>query len=156
MNRLRKTYGEGPAHLALSVACLAFAGYLIWIIVPASNSVRIFIWAALAAPVHDLVLWPLYALLDRGLTRTRTRNSRRLQVPWINHVRVPVVLSALALLISFPLVLQHSAAAYHTATGLTERPYLGRWLALTGIAFGGSAAIYVVRVATAKLRRRPR
>jgi uncharacterized membrane protein YdjX (TVP38/TMEM64 family) len=157
MNRLRKRYGEGPLHLSLSVTCLAFAGYLVWIVLPAPNSARIFIWVAVAAAVHDLVLWPLYALLDRGLSRARTRTaSQRALVPWINHVRVPVVLSALALLISFPLVLRHSEAAYHTATGLTEGPYLGRWLALTGSAFGASAALYAGRVARAKLRQRPR
>lgn len=155
MNRLRRHYGAGPAHLVLSAACLAFAGYLVWVVEPAQNSSRILIWIALAAGVHDVVLWPLYTLLDRALTGTRARNKNRHQpaVPWINHVRVPAVLSAVMLLISFPLVLRHSEPAYHAASGLTEQPYLGRWLALSGSAFAASALIYVMRLLLKRQRR---
>jgi hypothetical protein len=67
-------------------------------------------------------------------------------VPWINHLRVPVVLSAVMLAVSFPLVLRHSERTYHTATGLTEHPYLARWLLLTASAFAISAVIYAIRL----------
>ena len=153
MKRLRRHYGAGPVHLVLSAACLAFAGYLVWVVLPAPNSARIFIWIALAAGVHDVLLWPLYTLLDRALTRTRSKRSRQPSVPWINHVRVPVVLSALMLLISFPLVVRHSEPAYHAASGLTEQPYLGRWLALSGSAFAGSALVYAARLILNRQRR---
>lgn len=155
MNRLRRHYGAGPVHLVLSAVCLAFAGYLVWVVLPAPNSARIFIWIALAAGVHDVLLWPLYTLLDRALTRTRTRNEKQRQpaVPWINHVRVPAVLSAVMLLISFPLVLRHSEPAYHAASGLTEQPYLGRWLVLSGSAFAASALMYMTRLLLNRQRR---
>lgn len=154
MNRLRRHYGAGPVHLLLSAACLAFAGYLVWVVLPAPNSARIFIWIALAAGVHDMLLWPLYTLLDRVLTRTRARkNKQHPAVPWINHVRVPAILSAVMLVISFPLVLRHSEPAYHAASGLTEQPYLGRWLALSGSAFAASALIYAMRLVLNRQRR---
>ena len=158
MTWLRRRYGDGPLHLILSVACLAFAGYLVWTVLPAPNSVRLLVWIAAAAAVHDLVLWPLYALMDRVLgpiARKRRGNDgiHRPSVPLINYIRVPAVLSAVMLLISFPLVLRHSEPAYHTATGLTEQPYLGRWLLLSGCAFGGSALLYVARLLRSKLRR---
>lgn len=144
---LRRRYGDGPLHLILTVASLGFAGYLVWIVLPAPKSIVILVWIAIAAAVHDLVLWPLYAVMDQLSTwvhhRQRPNHPR---VPWINHVRVPVVLSAVMLLISFPLVLRHSEPAYHTATGLTEQPYLAHWLVLTAIAFGASALIYLGRV----------
>jgi len=154
MSWLRRRYGDGLVHLVLSVACLAFAGYLVWTVLPAPNSVRLLIWIAAAAAVHDLVLWPLYALLDRILRPVaRTRQGLHAPIPLINHIRVPAVLSAVMLLISVPLVLRHSEPAYHTATGLTEQPYLGRWLLLTGSAFGVSAVIYLARLLRMRLRR---
>lgn len=153
----RRRYGDGPAHLLLTTACLAFGGYLVRTVVPAANSVRILIWIGVAAAVHDLVLWPLYVILDRALTALHRRGAPAVpEVPWINHVRAPVVLSSVALLISFPLVLRHSEPAYHTATGLSEHPYLGRWLLLTGCAFGASAALYMFRVFRSRLRSRRR
>jgi hypothetical protein len=146
MSWLRRHYGDGPLHLVLSAACLAFAGYLVWTVLPAPNSVRILVWIAAAAAVHDVVLWPLYTVLDRILRQTdRSRRGLHASVPLINHIRVPAVLSAVMLLISFPLVLRHSEPAYHTASGLTEQPYLGRWLLLTGSAFAVSAVIYLAR-----------
>lgn len=157
MSWLRARYGAGPLHLVLTTACLAFAGYLVWTVVPAPNSARIFIWIGIAAAVHDLVLWPLYVLLDRLLAvADRDRARPHASVPWINHVRVPAVLSGVALLISFPLVLRHSEPAYHTATGLTEQPYLGRWLLLTTLAFSASALAYLVRLLYWRRRRADR
>lgn len=145
---LQVHYGAGPLHLLCLPAGLAFAGYLVWTVWPAPNAIRILIWLGLAAVLHDVVLWPLYALADRAAARAG-RLTRPPAVPWINHLRVPVVLSAVTLLISFPLVLRHSERAYHTASGLTEQPYLGRWLLLSGAAFAASALLYGLRLARA-------
>lgn len=157
MSWLRQRYGAGPLHLVLSVACLAFSGYLVWTVLPAANAARLFVWIGLAAAVHDLLLWPFYAGLDRLVVRLRERRRKtigdRFAVPLVNHIRVPVVLSAVTLLISFPLVLRHSEPAYHTATGLTEQPYLWRWLSITGSAFAISAVIYIGRVSIRRARR---
>ncbi|HWE65386.1 MAG TPA: hypothetical protein VG298_01955 [Acidimicrobiales bacterium] len=144
---LQVQYGAGPLHLLCLPAGLAFAGYLVWTIIPAPNSARILIWVAAAAVAHDLLLWPLYTIADRA-TRLmeKGRGRLRMAVPWINHLRVPVVLSAVMLAVSFPLVLRHSERTYHTASGLTEHPYLARWLLLTASAFAISAVIYAIRL----------
>lgn len=148
---LRMQYGAGPMHL-FGLACgLAFGGYIVWIVEPAPNSARIFLWAGTAALVHDLVLWPLYTVLDR--VASRAGRQTRFAIPWINYVRVPTVLSAVMLTVSFPLVLRHSEPAYRTATGLTENPYFGRWLLLSGGAFAFSALVYVLRSARQRLER---
>jgi ABC-type transport system involved in cytochrome c biogenesis permease subunit len=143
----RRRYGAGPLHLLALLACLAFAGYIATIVVRVPEGERILIWFAGAAVAHDLILWPLYAVADMAASRTARRHPDRLPaVPWVNHLRVPVVLSAVMLAISFPLVFRWSEPSYRAASGLTENVYLGRWLLLSGSAFGLSALIYAFRV----------
>jgi hypothetical protein len=60
----------------------------------------------------------------------------------VNYLRVPAAFSLLVLIVWFPLILGLSAGTYHRASGLSASPYLGRWLALTGAMFAGSAACY--------------
>lgn len=147
---VRTHYGAGPLHLLCLLAGLGFAGYLVWTVLPAPNSARILIWVAAAAAAHDLLLWPLYTIADRAARGSHTERYRG--VPWINHLRVPAVLSAVALAVSFPLVLRRSERAYRAASGLTEHPYLGRWLVLSGAAFALSAVLYAIRVLRAARR----
>ncbi len=144
---LQVYYGAGPLHLVCLPASLAFAGYLVWVVRPAPDSIRILAGIGLAALAHDLLLWPLYTLADRATRLSRSAPGRRLAVPLTNYLRVPAVLSAVTLAVSFPLVLRHSERTYHIATGLTEQPYLGRWLLLTGSAFAASAGAYALRLA---------
>jgi hypothetical protein len=150
---LRRRYGAGPLQLLSLLSCFALAGYVVTRVLAGPEGLRILVWFAGAAILHDLVLWPLYALADLSAAAAARRHPERLpKVPWINHVRVPVVLSAIMLAVSFPLVLHLSEPAYHTASGLTETPYLGRWLLLTGLAFGLSAVLYALRVGRARGR----
>jgi hypothetical protein len=149
----RARYGAGPLHLLSLVACFALAGYVITRIHDQGGWLRFGIWFVLALIIHDLVLWPLYALADRSAVRLAHRHPERLpRVPWINHVRVPAIISAILLGISFPLVLRLSESTFEQATGVTESPYLGRWLLVTGILFGGSAVIYAIRLGRARRR----
>ena len=64
--------------------------------------------------------------------------------PVINYIRVPAAFSLLLLLVWFPLILGLSARTYHRASGLVTSPYLGRWLAVTGVLFAASAASYAL------------
>jgi hypothetical protein len=64
-------------------------------------------------------------------------------------------MSACLLAISLPLVLRLSEQPYHNYTGLTESPYLGHWLLVTGVLFGFSAVIYAVRLGRAVRTGRP-
>jgi hypothetical protein len=151
---LRRHYGAGPLHLLSLLSCLSFTGYVVTRILVGPEGLRILVWIAAAAAAHDLVLWPLYALADRTATTTARRHHDRLpKVPWLNHLRVPVVISSVTLAVSFPLVFGWSKSEYRAATGLRESPYLGRWLWLTGVAFGASAVLYAVRLALAGRKR---
>jgi hypothetical protein len=75
--------------------------------------------------------------------------------PVINYIRVPAAFSLLLLLVWFPLILGLSSRTYHRASGLVTSPYLGRWLAVTGVLFAASAASYALalRRACAPARR---
>jgi hypothetical protein len=150
MNWLRRRYGAGPLHLLSLVACIALVGYVVTRMAGQGGLVRIAAWFFGALILHDFVLWPLYALADRSVLRLARRNPDRLpRVPWINHVRVPAIISGILFGISFPLILRLSNSTYQQTTGLTESPYLGHWLLVTGVLFAGSAIIYAFRLGRA-------
>ncbi len=150
---LRRRYGAGPLHLLSLLACFALGGYAVTRIVGQAGWVKIFAWFVLCLVAHDLIGWPLYAIADRSAVRLSRRHPERLPaVPWINHLRVPAVISAVLLGISFPLVLRLSQAYYLASTGFTENAYVGNWLLVTGILFVASAVIYAVRVGRARRR----
>ncbi len=63
-------------------------------------ALRTALWFGGAVVVHDLVLFPLYALADRGLIALARRGRGRVSV--LGHLRVPLTLSGLLLLIFLP------------------------------------------------------
>lgn len=149
MSRWKAVYGATPWHLLGLLACFAVSGLAVAKVLEGPSAVRIGLWFLGAALVHDLVLSPLYLLGDKALVgATRARGASRGAVNW---VRVPALLSALLLLMFWPLVLQHSEPAYRTATGLSQDPYLERYLLVVALLFGGSALVF----AATRARRRP-
>jgi hypothetical protein len=145
VNRFRRGYGAGPAHLLLMLGCLALAGYAA-VRLLTGRTLAVALWFAGGALLHDLVLLPLYAGADRGarelLAPGRPDGPR---VWWINHLRVPVVLSGLLLLVWFPLILRQ-AEPYRADTGLSEGVFLGRWLAVTAALAAASAGFLAARL----------
>lgn len=158
---LRSTYGAGAAHLAVLVITFALALYAVltlgltelW-----DSEVwwqSILVWFVGAALVHDLLLFPVYALADRvaslgsHLVHRRGGGSPR-RVPLLNHVRIPALAIGLLFLVFFPGIIQQGAGSHLTATGLTQDPFLARflWLSLTAILL--SALLYAVRVVRAR------
>lgn len=161
--RLTGRFGDPLALLAL-VGCFALAGYAASRVVAAGPWLGIAIWFVGAAIGHDLVLYPLYALADTAAQGRRRRRDRPLAavagVPWINYLRVPAGLALLLLAVWFPLILGAGAGPYQGAAGLGTGVYLGRWLAVTGVLFLGSAVVYALRVrrvirVTARSQTRP-
>lgn len=162
LGRYRDLYGSHPLHLLTMVAGFALAGYLLAVFKPVTlwnphvwwQSIAV--WFAAAIILHDLVLFPVYALADRLLAipfqRRRRRRGEPL-VPALNYIRIPAMGSILTLLVFLPGIIQQGGPTYLAATGQTQAPFLGRWLLLTAVMFGTSAAVYAIRVALA--RRRP-
>jgi len=154
MRYIRRYYGAGPLHLLSLLACLAFAGYVVTLVHQAREWQLILLWFGGAIIGHDIVAFPLYALADRsaGLLGALRHPDSLPPVPWINHIRVPAVISGLLLAISFPLVLDLAGPSYHGATGLSVAPFAGRYLLIVAVLFGTSAVLYALRVRSAVRR----
>lgn len=75
-------------------------------------------------------------------------------VPWLNHLRVPAVVSGLLLLVWSPLILR-LPTAFHAASGWSDQPFLPHWLTVTAVLFTISAAIFTARMAVIRLARAP-
>jgi hypothetical protein len=132
------------------LACFALAGYAASFLLGDPALLRVLTWFVGAAVVHDLVLFPLYALADRVLGRLP-----RLPVPLVNHVRVPLLGAGLTLLVFLPGIVRQGEATHLASTGLDQQPYLGRWLALVAAMAALSALVYAVRLARGIRRRSP-
>jgi len=94
---VRERYGASPLHLLAHLAVLPLVAWALLQVIDRPDAIRIFLWLALAAVVHDLVLLPFYSALDRAAQRSVPR-------PAINYVRVPALLSGLLLLVYFPVI----------------------------------------------------
>lgn len=149
MITLARRVGASPAHLVLLVACLALAAYAAFFLLGDPGLLRVLVWFAGAALVHDLVLFPLYSVLDRVLVA-----AGRGRVPLVNHVRVPALGAGLALLMFWPGIVRQGEDTHLAATGLDQSPYLARWLGLTAVLFGLSALVYGGRVVVGRPWRR--
>jgi hypothetical protein len=157
LTRFRDVYGSHPLHFLTLVAGFALFGYVLATIKPATlwNPYTwwqsIAVWFAAAVIIHDLVLFPVYALLDRILLSTGRVRSRRREprVPVLNYIRIPTMASGLMLLVFLPGIIEQGVPTYWAATGQTQEPFLGRWLLLTAAVFAVSAVVYGVRLVLA-------
>ena len=149
MRRLLRWYGANPLHLLALLGCFALAGYAAVRLVP-SRPLGVAVWFAGAVVGHDLLLVPLYSLADRSaMAAIRHRAPRLPAIGWINYLRVPTGLSALLLLVWFPLILR-LRTHYQASTTLSPNPFLWHWLAVTGALFLLSAVAFAVRLRTAR------
>lgn len=142
-----------PLQLLLLACSFALAGYAgTRLLTEAEDRLDLVLWFVGAALLHDLVLLPLYAGLDRAAVRAFGAVRRR---EWAGYVRVPAALSGLLLLVWFPLIGGQVAGRYRSATALPADGFLGRWLLITAVLFGGSALLLLRRLRRATKRRPP-
>jgi hypothetical protein len=142
--RLRGLYGEHPLHLLAYGASFALAGYAALILV-SHQTIRVVVWFAGAAVAHDLLILPLYALANVGLTWVWSRRPQVASVPWLNYVRFPSAISAVLFLVYLPEITRQRTAQLRDS-GLSNHAYLDHWLFITGLLFAASAIIYVIRI----------
>ncbi|HET9074162.1 MAG TPA: hypothetical protein VFN48_06250 [Solirubrobacteraceae bacterium] len=138
MNALWRRYGGGPAHLLATLASFAIATAAVvgWAQSP-SDFVGVLEWFAAAIVLHDLVLLPLYSLVDRvGVGWLPARHA--------GWVRIPALISLLVLAGTFPTVLGFGARSAHNLSGLPQGGYLVRWLVLAGALFALSGLAFVL------------
>jgi hypothetical protein len=139
-DRFRVVYGAAVWHLLILVAAFALTGWVALRLAGESTAVRMLIWFVGAVIAHDLVLFPIYASVDRAL-----RSGIRGMPTPLNHIRVPALASGLLFLVYFPGILKQGQATYAAATGQDQQPYLGRWLTITGVLFLVSGLWYAAK-----------
>ncbi|WP_443061381.1 hypothetical protein [Streptomyces sp. NBC_00414] len=140
-----------PLQLLLLVCSFALAGYA-GVRLLADDWLGVALWFVGAALLHDLVLLPLYAAADRGVVRVFGAAGHRDRTM---YVRVPAALSALLLLVWFPLISGQVDRRYRMATGSPADGFLGRWLLITAVLFAGSALLLLLRLRRATKDRPP-
>ncbi len=131
------------------IASLAIAGYAFLQIVDRPNALNTMLWFGGAIVAHDLLAFPIYSafgVLAGRATGASGAARPPSRVAALNHVRVPLLLSAFAFVAWFPLILGLSEEKYTEKTGLTESVFLGRWLLLTAALTVGSGMIYAIRL----------
>ncbi|MDJ0394814.1 hypothetical protein QMK17_15935 [Rhodococcus sp. G-MC3] len=150
MTTFRKLYGAGPLHLLAVAFCLAVGLSVVFSIgFPALWNQAVWwqsiaVWFVGAALLHDLVLFPLYSLVDRGLAVGLGR--------WVNAVRIPALGAGLSLLLFFPGIISQGSVSYESATGLTQQPFAVRWLLLVVALFVASGLFYAARAVVHRFR----
>lgn len=145
---IRRRYGAGPLHVLLALASFALAGWaLARVLGTLSDPVRFAVWFAGAIVAHDLLLFPLYSLAGVVAGRALAGPApTALRAAALNHLRVPVLLSGLMLLVWFPLVLRKNPAGYMRASGLSADVFLDRWLLLSAALLLASALAFALRM----------
>jgi hypothetical protein len=132
-------YGAHPMQLVVLLAGLSVAGTAVLRVAGDPAWLRVGIWFLAAVVGHDLVLFPLYAAADGLLVRAlATRRA-------VNYIRVPLLATGLTFLLFLPGIIEQGAVTYHGATGLTQEPFLGRWLLLVAGFFVASMLVFGIR-----------
>jgi len=135
---VRARYGAGPVHLLAHLAALALVAWALLQIVELRTAGRVLLWLAAAVLVHDFLLLPFYAALDRV-------ERRALPGRVVNYVRVPAGISALLLLVFFPVICERGEGVYRGVSTLEYEGYLARWLLVSAALFALAGAFYLVR-----------
>lgn len=150
----RRRYGASPLHLLAHLAGFAIVALALDRIVSGGDVRVLLIWYLGFAIAHDLVFVPTYTGLDRLFRATVARLPLRTRtgLPVINHVRAPAVISALLLIIYFPLISRRADGSYFDLSGHHLTHYLRNWLLITAALFLGSGVIYAARVVRVRAR----
>lgn len=144
----RRRYGAGPLHLLAHLVGFAIVAVALDRIFSNGDVKVLLMWYVGLTIAHDLIFVPTYTGLDRLFRATVARLPLRTRSgpPVINHVRAPVLISALLLIIYFPLISGSAEAWYFDLTGHDLTNYLRNWLLITAALFLGSGVIYAARV----------
>jgi hypothetical protein len=138
MSRFARSYGAGPVHLIAHLALLPFAAWALLQIFAVDNTGRILLWLAGSVIAHDLILLPLYAVLDRA-------SQRLLPGTAVNYVRIPLGLALLLALVYLPQLSGKGDPQFRRASGQGFDAPVERWLLATAALFAISGVVLIVR-----------
>jgi hypothetical protein len=152
MRQFKRRYGSNPIHLLAFIASFGLAGYAATALFQ-HLTIRVAVWFVGAAVGHDVLLLPLYGVANLSLTRVWQLAPRDESVPWLNYVRFPGAISLILLLIFIPEITRRRTAQFSNS-GLSNHPYFGHWLLITGVLFAISALVYAVQLGRSVRSRR--
>ena len=112
---MSRRYGASPLHALAHLGAFALAGFALLQLVEVRAAGNVLVWFIGAVVLHDFLLLPFYSALDRAAQAVGGRARA------VNHLRVPLGLSALLLLVSFPLILGRSTARLEQVSGAPAR-----------------------------------
>jgi hypothetical protein len=135
---MRARYRASPLHLLAHLAALALAAWALLEALQLGGAERIVLWLVGAVVLHDLVLWPAYTTLDRLARRGRPAG-------WANYVRIPIGMSALLLLVFFPVMCGKGDGTYTRVSGQSWEGYAARWLLVSAVLFVVAGGLYLIR-----------
>jgi hypothetical protein len=138
MSRFARSYGAGPVHLIAHLALLPLAAWALLQIFAVDNTGRILLWLAGAVIAHDLILLPLYSVLDRA-------SQRVLGGTTVNYVRIPLGLALLLALVYLPQIAGEGDAQFRRVSGRSFDAPVERWLLATAALFAISGVVLLVR-----------
>lgn len=143
---MRRLYGAGPGHLLALVVAFGLAGTAVTIVADDPLWPWMLVWFVAAVVLHDGLLSPLAAVLDGVLRFSLRWFPRRPARPsTVNHVRVPALGAALTFLLFLPGIIRQGDPVVRGQTGLTQEPFVWRWLLLVAAMVATSALVYGVR-----------
>jgi hypothetical protein len=143
--RFRTAYGSTPLHLLGHIVAFAAFVWALSQILGGGYVVNYVAWFVGAAVLHDIVVLPIYSLIDR-VTRHEGRRAWGARFGTaINYVRAPAIISAVLLLVYSPEILGYSAKNYRDDTGHPLPSILTNWLLITAGLFLASALVYGIR-----------
>ncbi len=142
---LARRYGASPGHLAGHLLLFALAFWAISTMLDMRAAGNWVLWLLAAVVLHDFLLLPAYSAADR--VAARLLGGRRAgHAGVLNHLRFPVAVSGVLLLVGFPLVLDRAPGNFARVAGFQPSGYLEAWLAITAGLFVVSAAVYGIRL----------
>ena len=143
--RFRKVYGATPLHLLGHLLAFAAFAWALSQILGGGYVVNYIAWFVGAAVLHDIVVLPIYSLIDRIGRREGRRAWGARFGSAINYVRAPAIISAILLLVYSPEIIGYSAKNYRDDTGHPLPSILTNWLLVTAGLFLASALLYAAR-----------
>ena len=134
---MMRRYGASPAHLLAHLILLPLIAWALLTVLDFRAASNVVLWLVAAVILHDAVLLPLYAAVDRG--------GQAVLGGAVNYVRVPAGLSLLMLLVFWSTIRGKGAGTFHRVSGLEWDGYATRWLLVSAALFAVSGALYFVR-----------
>jgi hypothetical protein len=146
MSKRRETMG--PLGVAAHLAVIALAAFAVsrTIEVASTDDLNFLIWLVAGAMLHDIVLLPLYSLVDL-ISRLVMADHPLRRIHAANHVRFPAAISLVVLLVYAPTILDRNPGTFERLSGRPQATDpLEAWLWITLALFLVSGAALAIRL----------